>query len=230
MKDKITDAVITKLPQGVGTLAMREQHSRTKVMILATSEDFTIGKDNGIPWDCTSDMKFFKRVTTGNVVIMGRKTFESMGSRPLPNRVNIIVSGTLNPNDSVGDLIIVDNLASAFRIAQDVRLVHLKRNTVHEHVFIIGGVEIYEACLKDTDELLQSTIAVNCGEDGYGSDFVAGALARKFLYENEYVTEVIYCNKDGVVSTGDADKLLKITHHYKHDAPTMLMLKKRIKL
>ena len=69
-------------------------------IIVARSLNYGIGKKGSIPWKIPSDMKMFKKITTsgksGNTVIMGRKTFESMNSKPLPNRTNIIISQSLN--------------------------------------------------------------------------------------------------------------------------------------
>ncbi len=65
-------------------------------LVLARTFSRGIGKDNKIPWRLPSDLKMFKKITTsglnGNTVIMGRKTFDSMNQKPLPNRINIIVS------------------------------------------------------------------------------------------------------------------------------------------
>ena len=60
--------------------------------IAAMSENRVIGEGNRIPWHLPDDFKWFKRMTSGNVVIMGRKTFESLGNKPLPNRINIVLS------------------------------------------------------------------------------------------------------------------------------------------
>ena len=66
-------------------------------IIVAYTNNLLIGKDNSIPWHISDDLKRFKKLTTGNVIIMGRKTFESLGSKPLPNRTNIVISSNLIP-------------------------------------------------------------------------------------------------------------------------------------
>jgi len=63
-------------------------------MIVAVAENWAIGKDNQLLWHISDDLKYFKEVTTGNTMIMGRKTWESIG-RPLPNRTSIVVSRSL---------------------------------------------------------------------------------------------------------------------------------------
>ena len=70
-------------------------------IIVAYTNNLLIGKDNSIPWHISDDLKRFKKLTTGNVIIMGRKTFESLGSKPLPNRTNIVISSKLNTSNSV---------------------------------------------------------------------------------------------------------------------------------
>ncbi len=65
-------------------------------MIAAMAKNLTIGSDNDMPWHLPDDLKFFKAKTTGKPVIMGRKTFESIGSKPLPNRPNYVISRQAN--------------------------------------------------------------------------------------------------------------------------------------
>ena len=103
--------------------------------IVATDRSGTIGKGGRIPWYLPADLKFFKKVTTGHPVIMGRKTFQSIG-RPLPNRTNIVLT------------------RDAFFTASGVVVTHSLREAVnHDSVqstpeaFIIGGGELYEQSL-----------------------------------------------------------------------------------
>ncbi|HLF54156.1 MAG TPA: dihydrofolate reductase, partial [Candidatus Nanoarchaeia archaeon] len=69
-------------------------------IIAAMAKNRVIGKDNKLPWSIPDDLKNFKKLTTGNTIIMGRKTFESIG-KPLPNRNNIVVSSTMQPLNGV---------------------------------------------------------------------------------------------------------------------------------
>ena len=107
---------------------------------------YGIGKDNKIPWHDKNDMKFFKKVTIGNgnnAVIMGRKTFESIGNKPLPNRLNIVLSKTLKTNK---DFILKHTLEEAIDCCKTLKI---------ESVFIIGGASIYkEALEKDIVDIL----------------------------------------------------------------------------
>ncbi|MFY2509693.1 type 3 dihydrofolate reductase [Vibrio pectenicida] len=108
-------------------------------MIAAMAEDRVIGKDNQMPWHLPADFAWFKRCTMGKPVIMGRKTYESIG-RPLPGRLNIVISRDANleiPNVSV-----VSSIAQALTQVGEV-----------EEVMIIGGGAIYQACLPQADKL-----------------------------------------------------------------------------
>lgn len=187
---------------------------RSTVMILASSMDLTIGANNDIPWSCKTDMKFFKRATTGNVVIMGRKTFESMGSKPLSNRVNIIVSTSLSPTVIGEDTIIVSSVYDALKHARSADLTSYTRNTEDEHIFIIGGVKIYDTVATICDELLYSKIDVDYGVHGYGRDVLIDKVLPRFSNVNLFNTDVLYFN-DGSVATGDNDNLREIRHYYK---------------
>lgn len=100
-------------------------------IIVAVDSKGGIGKDGGIPWKNSADMKWFKTNTVGNTCIMGRGTFESMGSKPLPNRRNIVISTTIqSPQD--GSYEVYSSLEKALDAAQG-----------DSDVFLIGGNKIY---------------------------------------------------------------------------------------
>lgn len=117
-------------------------------VVVATSSNNGIGKDGKLPWNVPEDMAFFKDLTTTitlperqNVVIMGRKTFESMNMRPLKSRFNICVSKTLKQEDFMNytNMAIVNEFDDALRLAI----------TVHsEKVFVIGGSQIYNEAIR----------------------------------------------------------------------------------
>jgi dihydrofolate reductase len=100
-------------------------------LIAAVSENGIIGVDNKLPWYIPEDLKRFKKLTRGNVVIMGRKTYESIG-KPLPDRVNIIVSR--NKNLHIPGCLVVSSIAQAIKKAGN-----------DKDIFIIGGGEIYNS-------------------------------------------------------------------------------------
>ena len=105
-------------------------------MIVASSENGVIGKDNTLPWKIPEDLKRFKKLTSGNTIVMGRKTFESIG-RPLPNRRNIVL--TKNRAWKVKGVEVIHDTRDVFDIEEDV--------------FIIGGEKVYEAFLPWADNL-----------------------------------------------------------------------------
>lgn len=111
-------------------------------IIVAKSKNNVIGNNNKLPWNISEDMKRFKELTTGNVVIMGRKTYESLPEqfRPLPNRLNIVI--TRNPDYKPNGVMVYDDLQKAI----------LKAGT-NKEIFIIGGGEIYKEGLKFADRL-----------------------------------------------------------------------------
>ncbi len=112
-----------------------------KCIIAAVAEDGAIGKDNGLLWHLPEDLKYFKATTMGCPVIMGRRTFESIG-RPLPGRRNIVVSETLRIQDE--RLRVVSELDKAFEAAQ---------GDGHDRCFIIGGAQLYAEAIPEADRL-----------------------------------------------------------------------------
>ena len=119
-------------------------------LIVAVSKNGVIGKDNKLLWSLPTDLKNFRTLTSGNTVIMGRKTFDSIG-KSLPNRLNVVISRT---NPVIKDCIVVDNIISA-----------IKKSDKGE-IFIIGGEEIYKLFLqKDLVDRIYLTL-VDADVDG----------------------------------------------------------------
>ena len=108
-------------------------------IIAAVSKNGVIGVDNKLPWDLPEDLKRFKEITTGSVVIMGRKTYESIG-KALPNRINIVV--TRDKNFFVPGVLSANSLDSA-----------LLKAGGNKDIFIIGGGEIYKQSMGFADKL-----------------------------------------------------------------------------
>ncbi len=109
--------------------------------IVAFSDNNVIGINNELPWHLPNDLKFFKRITSNHTIIMGRKTFESIG-KPLPNRENIVVSR--NPNYRADGVRCFDSISASIKYCE---------NKAKDEIFFIGGAQIYEACLPWTDQL-----------------------------------------------------------------------------
>ena len=111
----------------------------TLSIIVAAAENGVIGHNNNLIWHLSSDLKHFKNITTGHTVIMGRKTFESMG-KALPNRRNIVI--TANKAYTAAGCEIVPDIESALQLAAQ-----------EEEAFIIGGGTIYRAIWEKADKL-----------------------------------------------------------------------------
>jgi dihydrofolate reductase len=124
----------------------------TKIsLIAAMAKDRVIGKDNDMPWYLPADLQHFKKVTLGKPVVMGRRTFESIG-RPLPGRKNIVI--TRNEQWSHDGVDVVSSPAMAMSLVADV-----------EEVMIIGGGKIYEQFLPKADSLYLTFIDLNVDGD-----------------------------------------------------------------
>jgi len=108
-------------------------------MIVARSRNHVIGRDNQMPWKISADLQFFKLVTMGHPVIMGRKTWESIG-RPLPGRRNIVVSRNANYVATGGEL--VGSLDEALRSLSEFK-----------RVFVIGGEQLFKQAFDKADRL-----------------------------------------------------------------------------
>jgi dihydrofolate reductase len=126
-------------------------------LIVAAAENGVIGRDNALPWQLPEDMRYFKRVTMGKPIVMGRNTFESIG-KPLPGRTNIVI--TRNPAFQAAGVSVVSSLAQALDLAMDVA----QRDGVKE-VVVIGGAEIYRAALPRADRLYLTEVHANIEGD-----------------------------------------------------------------
>lgn len=115
-------------------------------LIVARGRNGVIGSDGDLPWRLSSDLKHFKAVTGGKPIIMGRKTWDSLPRRPLPGRLNIVV--TRQTRFLAEGAQVVGDLDAAFEIAA----ARAQTDSVGE-VFVIGGAQIYAAALARADRL-----------------------------------------------------------------------------
>ncbi len=109
-------------------------------IIVAIAENLAIGKNNDLLWHIPGDMKYFKRITSGHPVIMGKRTYDSLPRRPLPNRRNIVIT------DVQGE--IINGCEMAYSINDAIALCDKT-----EENFIIGGGSVYKQLLPFTDRL-----------------------------------------------------------------------------
>jgi len=128
-------------------------------MIAAMGKNRVIGKDNNMPWHLPADLQHFKKTTLGSPIIMGRKTYDSIG-RPLPGRLNIILSR--NPNLVVEGCSVVNTLKEAIDLA---------KKTDASEIFITGGAHLYDTFLEDADRLYLTLIDAEFEGDTFFPDY-----------------------------------------------------------
>jgi len=126
-------------------------------LIAALGKNNVIGVDNKLPWKLSADLKRFKAITSGKPVIMGRKTFESIG-RPLPNRTNIII--TRDKNYRADGCVIVNSAEEALNAAKE-----------NEEVMIIGGAQIYAEFLPKANKMYLTVIEKEFEGDAYFPEY-----------------------------------------------------------
>ena len=124
--------------------------------VVALSNNNVIGVDNDLPWNLKTDLNHFKEYTTNKIIVMGRKTFESIG-RPLPNRINYIVSNTIKDLDG----------ASIFKSTEDAlesakEICYMNEN--YDEIVIIGGGYLFRDTLSITNKLVLTN--VDCDIEG----------------------------------------------------------------
>lgn len=128
-------------------------------IIVATSLNNAIGKNNQLLWHLPADLKFFKATTMGCPVIMGRKTFQSIG-RTLPGRKNVVITKDKNFNsDHQFDIVVVSSIDEA-----------LIKMHAEKEVFIIGGGEIYNQTIGITDLIYRTIVNTTIDGDVYFSE------------------------------------------------------------
>ena len=121
-----------------------------KSLIVAIADNLAIGKDNNLLWHISEDLKFFKRTTVGCPVIMGRKTFESIG-RPLPKRLNIVISRSSEAPEGV---LLVHSLEEAWREAEKwLSRADADETMAAKKAFVIGGGEIYRQAIAQVQKM-----------------------------------------------------------------------------
>ncbi len=143
---------------GVGILAAMK-NSLPLCMIAALAENRVIGRDNQLPWHLPADLKHFKALTLGKPIIMGRKTWDSLG-RPLPGRLNLVVSRQpglqLEGAEVFASLDAALERAEAWALAEDA-----------EELMLIGGAQLYELGLAQAERLYLTRVGISPQGDAY---------------------------------------------------------------
>lgn len=129
-------------------------------LIAAVAENGCIGIDNKLPWYLPEDLKYFKAVTSGKAVIMGRTTFDSLG-RPLPNRTNIVITRNAAFTAPAG-VRIVHSLDEAIRLAESIAVIDGS-----EEIIVIGGAQIYADALPRMDRLYLTEVKKTVAGDAF---------------------------------------------------------------
>jgi dihydrofolate reductase len=125
-------------------------------LVVAASENNAIGKDNKLLWHLPKDMRFFKNTTWAMPILMGRKTFESLGNKLLPGRMNIIISN--QKGLIIEGAIVVNNLADAIEMA---------KSNNYKELMVIGGGQIYDLALPLANKIWFTRVHTNIEGDTY---------------------------------------------------------------
>ncbi|WP_250461127.1 dihydrofolate reductase [Microbulbifer litoralis] len=128
-------------------------------LIAAMARNRTIGRENSLPWRISGDLKFFKHTTLGKPIVMGRKTFESIG-RPLPGRDNIVISR--NPDWCADGVICASTLERGLQLARASAA-----GSGAEEVMVIGGAEIYRQALPLAARLYVTEVDAEVDGDAF---------------------------------------------------------------
>ena len=129
----------------------------------AMAQNRVIGRNNSLPWHLPEDLKYFKRITMGKPVIMGRKTYESIG-KPLPGRANIVI--TRNPNVSIEGVRVVNSLNQAMTLCESIAEI----DGIAE-AMVIGGAEIYALAMPLADRLYLTEVHAEVEGDATFPEF-----------------------------------------------------------
>ncbi len=125
--------------------------------ICAMSENHVIGKNNQLPWHLPADLMHFKKITLGNPIVMGRKTYESIG-QPLPGRCNVVI--TSNMDYHAPGCVVVHSIKEALTTTKD-----------NDEIFIIGGASLYQEMLPLTQRLYITLIHQQIEGDTFFPEF-----------------------------------------------------------
>ena len=159
-------------------------------IIVAKSKNNVIGIDNKLPWKLYDDMKNFKQLTNNKIIIMGRKTYESIG-KPLPNRFNIVISSRYNYK--YDNLITVESIEESLTKALEIFLHYdkLNKDKYINEILVIGGYNIYKSFIKYANNLYITLVDVNINDINESQNNITyfpniNLNNWKLLYSKEY--------------------------------------------
>ncbi|WP_337864949.1 dihydrofolate reductase [Ignavibacterium sp.] len=152
-------------------------------LIVAIAKNSVIGKSSGeMSWHVSEEFKHFKNTTKGFPVIMGRKTFETLG-KPLKDRLNIVLTKNPDFKTEFDEVIIFSSLDDALQFC---------RNNNYEKVFIIGGAEIYKLALPIVDEMIISFMKFEAEGDVYFPEFNETEWTKEKIMDKELFEVYLY--------------------------------------
>jgi len=137
----------------------RKESCMKRSMIVAMAENRVIGINNNLPWYLPNDLKYFKQVTMGKPILMGRNTFESIG-KPLPGRTNIVLSR--NEAWSAEGVKAVNSLDAAYTLAESISAIDGQ-----DEVMVIGGDQIYKSALATCDRIYLTQVHAEVNGDAF---------------------------------------------------------------
>lgn len=147
-------------------------------LIVAMDAERGIGKNNDLMWHLPADMKFFKETSVGNIVVMGRKNYESIPEkfRPLPNRENVVLSR--NEDFTADNCLVFHSLKDCLK--------HFENET-DRTVYIIGGGQIYKEAMENSmvDEMYITEVNATFGADTFFPEFAADKWKKETLLTHE---------------------------------------------
>ncbi len=135
------------------------------IHIAAISKNYVIGKDGDLPWHIPDDLKHFKAETKNKIIVLGRKSYDSLRPKPLPNRYHIVITRNLDSVPSTENVITVSNMDEAAKVAQ--------KNSAKwgNDIMICGGGEIYKQTLEIADELILTHVDIEIAGDTFYPKF-----------------------------------------------------------
>jgi len=154
----------------------------TLSLIVAMAENRTIGRNNELPWRLSEDLKYFKSVTMGKPIVMGRKTFDSIG-KPLPGRLNIVI--TRNADWQHPGVRSAGSLEQAVTIA-------VEENPEGQEVMVIGGEEIYRTALERADRLYITRVQAQVEGDAFFPEYSESEWQEVGRQQPEFQSDIPY--------------------------------------
>lgn len=162
-------------------------HTKTKptlsLIVAMTEKNWVMGRNNALPWHYPEDLKFFKAKTLGSPILMGRKTYESIG-RPLPGRANIVISRQTAPAP-------IPNVYWCQSLEEGITLANTKAlESQKKEVFVIGGAQIFKDCLHRVERFYITWIRQNYDGDVHFPPF---DLSHLKLLESIETPDLKFC-------------------------------------